>query len=348
MNMAPRRLPSLKAQIIEDYESDMGRRYCMGFMESINIATPPVGSHLEKFYDMPQDGHDLHLRCALAMRAAENYHVSSDIVHLIEQASLTLPLDEAFSNFDVPATNGFIYLDTPLETRDVHFKRVTTRVLVWSQQLGEATSASGVLALPRKKNDPIPPDLVRVRNGIPGINVSLYHMVVDTSDRDDYSDEYESLISAALWGNTFIPYGDTTFTDALIITDKGYVPAHEVGVVTSDRWLRTFWKFVRDEIPAIDITREPPPRSDLRYLRRMRMTDNQTTVITLRKRMPGHSGGAEGREYSHRFIVRGHWAKRWCGPGRTELRYVYINPYLKGPEGAPLLAGREHVHHVAR
>lgn len=50
-----------------------------------------------------------------------------------------------------------------------------------------------------------------------------------------------------------------------------------------------------------------------------------------------------GRQYRHRWVVRGHWRNQAHGPGRTERRPTWVPSYIKGPEGAPLLA-REHVY----
>lgn len=45
-----------------------------------------------------------------------------------------------------------------------------------------------------------------------------------------------------------------------------------------------------------------------------------------------------GRVYRHRWIVRGHWRNQAHGPGRTKRRMTWVPSYIKGPEGAPLLA----------
>ena len=45
---------------------------------------------------------------------------------------------------------------------------------------------------------------------------------------------------------------------------------------------------------------------------------------------------SSGRKYTHRWVVRGHWRNQWF-PGTKSHRQTYIAPYLKGPEGAPLL-----------
>lgn len=39
-----------------------------------------------------------------------------------------------------------------------------------------------------------------------------------------------------------------------------------------------------------------------------------------------------------RFIVRGHWKKQACGKERTERKLVFVEPYWKGPMGAPVVA----------
>ena len=48
--------------------------------------------------------------------------------------------------------------------------------------------------------------------------------------------------------------------------------------------------------------------------------------------------GGEGKKWglSVRFMVRGHWRNQACGEKRGQRRPVYVAPYLKGPEDAPL------------
>lgn len=46
------------------------------------------------------------------------------------------------------------------------------------------------------------------------------------------------------------------------------------------------------------------------------------------------SGGT--RDHDHRWMVRGHWRLQPHGPGRTLRRLQWIDPYVKGPDDAPL------------
>lgn len=49
-------------------------------------------------------------------------------------------------------------------------------------------------------------------------------------------------------------------------------------------------------------------------------------------------------DWKHRWTVRGHNRAQWY-PSEQAHHVIYIAPYVKGPEGAPLL---EHVYHVKR
>lgn len=69
------------------------------------------------------------------------------------------------------------------------------------------------------------------------------------------------------------------------------------------------------------------------------------TVIDLRvaRDWKPPSGDGEGREYHHRWIVRGHMRTYHYGPrGQQVARKRWVAPYVAGPEGAPLIP-KEHV-----
>ena len=67
----------------------------------------------------------------------------------------------------------------------------------------------------------------------------------------------------------------------------------------------------------------PIPEVNLLRLRPMRYENTDTD--------------GQGRAYRHRFVVSGHWRNQPYGKGRKKRRRVWVNPYIKGPDGAPLL-----------
>lgn len=63
---------------------------------------------------------------------------------------------------------------------------------------------------------------------------------------------------------------------------------------------------------------------DLRPLRQVHTRDDETNPET-------------GRTYRHRWVVRGHWRNQAHGKDHAERRLQWIAPYIKGPDGAPLI-----------
>jgi hypothetical protein len=71
--------------------------------------------------------------------------------------------------------------------------------------------------------------------------------------------------------------------------------------------------------------------------------DPPVRVLQLRRQPKPDAGAPErtegGRTFRHRWTVSGHWRNQAFGPAYSKRRPTYINPYLKGPDNAPLLKG---------
>jgi hypothetical protein len=48
-------------------------------------------------------------------------------------------------------------------------------------------------------------------------------------------------------------------------------------------------------------------------------------------------GESDKREYSHRFVVNGHFRNQACGPGWQDRRLTWIGSFVKGPDDKPLV-----------
>lgn len=90
-----------------------------------------------------------------------------------------------------------------------------------------------------------------------------------------------------------------------------------------------------------------PTRPQMKLQKRLKMPeDGDVTVIHLRKFLSTVKNKTTIEDYdeegdpkwSHRWIVRGHWAWRACGHEDHDGRHrVYIDPYIKGPDYLPLV-----------
>lgn len=100
---------------------------------------------------------------------------------------------------------------------------------------------------------------------------------------------------------------------------------------------RCCWLLMQQRIATI--TEQRPDRASERRLRRAGKPVDAVRVITLRH--PEHHGyPTSDRTYHHRWVVRGHWRKQWY-PSQERNIPIWITPYVKGPDGAPLLAGEK-------
>jgi hypothetical protein len=97
--------------------------------------------------------------------------------------------------------------------------------------------------------------------------------------------------------------------------------------------MQAFFALCRQELPSIE--QYEPTDKELKWIRRLDMRTNPVSVILLRRK----SGrGLENTEveWSHRWLVRGHWRNQWYSTLK-EHRLIYINPHIKGPDDKPLI-----------
>lgn len=72
-------------------------------------------------------------------------------------------------------------------------------------------------------------------------------------------------------------------------------------------------------------------------------------VVELRRKQAKaeHSGEHDAVDWSHQWIVSGHWRQQWY-PSLNANRPRWIMPYVKGPEDKPLKPPRAKVFAVVR
>lgn len=145
--------------------------------------------------------------------------------------------------------------------------------------------------------------------------------------------------------------GDGQVTDPLIFVGGQVLPVTADPVplpVTADpdmctvlSTLAAAWLLMQQ--PAlVDRTTQQPDKATHRAYTRAGRPDPDVTIVDLRHQYipQDQDPGAEqaGSRYRHRWVVSGHWRNQPYGPGRSLRRQTWVPAYVKGPEGAPLLA----------
>jgi hypothetical protein len=115
-------------------------------------------------------------------------------------------------------------------------------------------------------------------------------------------------------------------------------------------WLRklvfSFFAFIRQE--CVSIQTMPASRPIRRHLPKAYTAEPVIKVIQLRRRSPATtSGTAEQRDYSCRWLVRGHWRNQFY-PSSKSHRPRFIPAYVKGPDDKPLKSTKSSIFAVVR
>jgi hypothetical protein len=120
-------------------------------------------------------------------------------------------------------------------------------------------------------------------------------------------------------------------------------PAHDPDGMGSFRTLLATWFLINQPGVAqqqVEVT------NDKQLIKRARREGRQPPTVRLvdlrhakAHRAAAVDGGPTGRQVTVRFPVRGHWRRQAYGPKRGLRRSMYIAPFMKGPEGAPLKSG---------
>jgi hypothetical protein len=115
-------------------------------------------------------------------------------------------------------------------------------------------------------------------------------------------------------------------------------------------WLRklvfSFFAFIRQE--CVSIQTAPASRPIRRHLPKAYTAEPVIKIIQLRRRSPATNGGeSQSRDYSCRWLVRGHWRNQFY-PSSQSHRPRFIPAYVKGPDDKPLKSTKSSIFAVVR
>ena len=263
---------------------------------------------------------------------ADPIYVSDDVMTLWEYAAKTFQ-EEVIRRDDLVVPAGFALLPRPFVIQDMHGKTVRYRALAWlpvsqreSYNWDEGAVGQGVwLSLISNINDiddywletnvqsdGTPGDVIREASLREGHIWSLMHGAPVVFDQ-------------AI--NTLKDSDGNLITDPDDLARGAQIYTH----------VQCFWRLMSQLV----IVPESLPRQARRQRQREKRVDN-VKVLRLRRTKPKHEHDFEegpGIEYSHRFIVSGHWRNQPYGKKDepTYYKQIWIAPYVKGPEDKEII-----------
>lgn len=284
-------------------------------------------------------GADWCTAAAHSLSNAGSYLIDADAIPLIRAGAEALPGSLAVTEQMLPTPEGFVMFAEPYEIADVHGRLMRTRALSWSMLTAEQVRAGKVEELPGADNFQ-----ERFTGG--GLVVVFWSSF---ADRDEARDTVDLRAVRARLGDLTV-YHQTSIPLNLPLADwDAYQAARIQDPVTVDPVDATIalWLLMRQ--PVLDTTEAPlTDRNRGRWQRRN--IPGRVSVVRLRRRAsanaPTPHPGETAASWSCRWIVRGHWHPYRTGPGRTEITWRLVHPYVKGPENKPLRESPRRVYRV--
>lgn len=266
------------------------------------------------------------------------HFVSEEMVKLVSAAAAVSEPEPLFAT-DLPCPHGLVVLEVPLMLHDLHPKTgvVDERIVLPIRAIGW-TSTDAIMSIDGKPNSGI--TMIAYTDMDSYRTVYLPSVLPITGEpMPDLSDE------RGLQMVEFNPWGfGTSWSDggddmqAISVADQTMVST----VAFQRRWLLSLLRLMWQEILVAESN--PIERGSFRRMERAGMRRNRASDLkVLKLRRVYRTGTAEstGHTLDHRVIVRGHWKRQFypsLGPvgDPDSYRRIWIDPYMKGPDDAPV------------
>jgi hypothetical protein len=285
--------------------------------------------HVYQSYIATDQGESLVNAMTNHVQAAYAYRVTEEMSDLVLHAASVLE-DEDTIDLSLPPTGcGIVRFDKPLPLIDARGKTMLIHWATW----GPATVVmedGGTLAglMTSTWNDLDDPDEVAVQ------------MFREAEERGQSEEGLRRELGRwTICGVSIMEPGATLGPPTVSLNEhhtariaaEGDTPQAYTNI---DRYMHALWLLLNQTIVT---TEEEPVASAFRRRALKKNLPGRVTVIRLRRSSNTSHAGESHVEWSHRWIVRGHWRWAPCGPGRTQRRRIWIHSHIRGPEGLPLI-----------
>lgn len=348
----PRDLPALRLWLIQQWQpgrpfwqtarlaegSNIGRSR-MTLEAKVALESPEIiGKRVESYANWEQQ----------TLRSASLWWVAPEMVDLLEAAERGVPRDVVVDDLPVPDRAALVVFARPLLGVSRDGTPINVDAILWGPSLlppvwdwwdsDEGLRCASVSSYAcMNLDDGLTSGQLSLATPI--VTEALQQGTVDATPTGD-------LRTFAVHGDVWLPLGRSDWPHGTDIAHAALmVDTVEQAASFEDdrRLLAALWTLLHQEGIAMTVT-ERPARPVVRRVQRAGLdkTAADVRVVTLRK--PRDVTVSEGigehvtREWSHQWLVSGHWRNQPVGPGRKQRRLVWVNPYTKGPADKPFRA----------
>lgn len=257
------------------------------------------------------------------VRGSSPYFVSSEMCEVVNVAREEFQPEPIYPT-DFLTPSGFLYYEQPHEMSDRYGTPVMLHAFSWSPVIADAKPD----AKPDEEEwtDDEMMKLFVEQGGNGGVALTLYTVPKQAGWPSGYGTP-PPLVPLHLTPWWF----DMTFDGNEIDADGKPTAAEE------------WWKIIQTTLRLMQQRmavhhEQRPSRPQRREAERVGFSGQSITVVRLRREKSETSEGHEpsAANYSHRFIVGGHWRNQWYRSFQGH-RQIWIAPYVKGDEDLPLV-----------
>lgn len=312
------------------------------FMRSIageyaNEPEGPVGNP-----GFTETGSEFDRRVRAGLELSETFYVAPLMNRMVTAASNDWPVDEAVVEEDFPTPYGFLYIPGGLSLLDIRGRMLVTEVVMWAVRGSEVQ----FIYWCHKRHDPLPqrksgweemPDWLPWHVTEVTLGKALPRMLqIGTLLPPEVSEQ-------VVWvrqGNGLMGYIPEGWApEDLRPSEK---PDHVIA------WVISALRIMQQPLASVETQGMPANVRKALMKHRKRLKNTRVTVIDFRRREGDFEAHGE-REYSHRFLRRGHWQRQPYKreDGSWDRRRIWIHPTIVGDPSLPLIL-RDHVNALTR
>lgn len=293
------------------------------------------------------------------LSAADLYVLSPEMLNVVVAAALTLTVDDLalIAEDDLPSPSGLIVLPRPLICRAVNGELGDPRAYLWHSPARIITqiTGSGPTVKPAVHitvyNDghgpvrpqpwvefteraaaagtPVPPLFLDATRCVPYSRPVTRAMAEDLRRFSEGTRQRGQAIRAQA--------GQDGPDEEKVIGE--YTPGTEIDDADDLfglRFLYAFWRLAEQRIATAE---EAPVNHSARVTAERAGVPATVRVVRLRRTgNPSAETAGKNIRYRHRWTVRMHKVRQWY-PSEHTHKIIYRGPYVKGPDGAPMIDG---------
>jgi hypothetical protein len=279
-----------------------------------------------------------------ALTTADAYYVTEDMTAVARAAGRTMP-NQPLMLSDLPSTDGFMMFGAPpAHWVDGDGERVPVAGVVWStehfrdQYIWDYDDDGVLLGVPpimSAEEWAANPDSIDTDGSL----------IEEVPTRCESGSEIV-IYPLMTYKNHLVPLGMSLWAigdepDPVRVGDTGHDEWDWHGGIADDdcgigRPLLATWVLMGQAL-SVSVPTKTSPTDQKRDARLALPTD----LVTVRLRRlstttDDDEGEHTGPDYSHQWLVGGHWRNQWL-PSQNAHRLQWISPYVKGPAGKPLV-----------